>query len=140
MPLIPERTWNSHFFRFAIVGGVGFVVDSAVFAILFYLLGIPVFYARILSFICAATSTWMGNRLFTFGSRDGNLFQQWLRFFTSACISAIPNFTLFSGIIFVFGEQGLIPYIALVFGTLAGMFSNFFLAKKWVFARKNDAS
>ena len=134
--IVPARIWGSTLFRFAFVGGAGFVVDSAVFAVGFYLLAVPVFPARMVSFVFAATATWLGNRIFTFNAREGSVFRQWLTFFTSACISALPNFMVFSLVVYLFGNEGYIPYAALVGGILVGMLSNYFLCKKWVFASK----
>lgn len=133
---LSARWLNSTFFRFAFVGGVGFLVDSAVFALTWYLLSVPVHAARVVAFVCAATSTWWGNRVFTFHARDEQLFRQWASFFSSACLSAVPNFLVFSSVIYLFGKQGVIPFIALVCGTLTGMVSNYLLCKKWVFTRK----
>jgi putative flippase GtrA len=133
---LPGRLLNSTFFRFAFVGGVGFLVDSAVFGLAWYLLSVPVHVARLIAFVCAATSTWWGNRIFTFDVRDEQFFRQWASFFSSACISAVPNFLVFSTVIYLFGKQGVIPFIALVCGTLTGMVSNYLLCKKWVFANK----
>ena len=53
--------------RFAVVGVGGFVVDCWVCALLHYVIGLPLMTARIVSFIAAATTTWFGNRVLTFG-------------------------------------------------------------------------
>ncbi|PWI34199.1 polysaccharide biosynthesis protein GtrA [Vibrio albus] len=128
---------RSTFFRFAFVGGVGFLVDSAVFGLAWYLFSVPVHAARVISFVCAATATWWGNRIFTFDARERNIFRQWASFFSSACVSAIPNFLVFSVVIYLFGRQDIMPFVALVCGTLTGMVSNYLLCKKWVFVRKH---
>lgn len=59
--------------RFAVVGVGGFVVDCLVFALMHYVIGLPLMTARIVSFIAAATTTWFGNRVPTFGFKgQGN--------------------------------------------------------------------
>lgn len=121
-------------FKFAIVGGCGFIVDFAVFTLLSQLIGWDLMVSRSLAFICAATTTWIGNRMFTFSELEGvDLFQQWRRFFISACISVIPNFIVFKLSLEFIGTEGLLIYVALVLGTLVGMVSNFKLSTRWVF-------
>lgn len=120
--------------KFAIVGGIGFIVDAFVFALLFYMAGLPLYSARIVAFICAATSTWLGNRLLTFSDRSPEpKLTQWLRFMLSASVSAVPNLLVFMLITHLFGSQGITAMLALVCGVLVGMVSNYTLSSKWVF-------
>ncbi|MCL9782734.1 GtrA family protein [Vibrio sp. S4M6] len=127
--------------KFAIVGGGGFIVDSLVFALAIYLLHTNLLFARVISFIFAATTTWMGNRLFTFSERRREAIStQWSKSFCSALISAIPNFLVFQASLLMLGNKGVFPFIALVLGVGAGMFSNFALSHFWVFNRRNTLS
>ncbi|MGR5132148.1 GtrA family protein [Vibrio alfacsensis] len=120
--------------RFAFVGGVGFVIDTLAFALLFQWLGLELMGARGIAFIFAATTTWLGNRWLTF-SRAGKQspFTQWQKFMATACMSALPNFAVFKGVALLLGTQGMMVYLALVMGILAGMVSNYLLSAKWVF-------
>ena len=43
--------------RFALVGGVGFIADASLFALLFYGMGLPILDSRIVAFLFAATVT-----------------------------------------------------------------------------------
>lgn len=124
---------NIRILRFALVGGIGFIADAVVFSSLFYLANLPLLYARGIAFVCAATVTWAGNRLFTFHSSEQKVLWQWLRFMCGATISALPNLSVFHTLSSVLGEAGGIPMIALVAGILAGMVSNYFLSATWVF-------
>ncbi|OBT13435.1 polysaccharide biosynthesis protein GtrA [Vibrio sp. UCD-FRSSP16_10] len=123
---------NGRFVRFAKVGAVGFVVDIVVFSILVYLIGIPLMLSRVLAFIVAATTTWLGNRIYTFNSTDAR-FTQWKRFFVSACISMIPNLIVFKGLVLYLGEGSFAHYIAFVLGVGAGLMGNYLLSSRWVF-------
>ncbi|CAH0539484.1 GtrA family protein [Vibrio marisflavi] len=124
--------------KFAMVGGLGFVVDTIVFSLAIYVLRTDLLTARVVSFILAATTTWLGNRLFTFSEREKeDKIKQWSKFFFSALISAMPNFAVFQVTIYFLGSSGLAPFIALVLGVLTGMFSNFTLSHLWVFNEKN---
>jgi putative flippase GtrA len=134
--VLSERVYNARLFRFAFIGGVGFIVDSCVFGIGLYLFSFPVLPARVAAFICSATATWLGNRTFTFNHKEGSLFKQWRNFFATACVSAIPNFIVFSLIVDLFGKAGYLPFVALVCGVLTGMFCNYFLCSRWVFVKR----
>lgn len=124
--------------KFAVVGGVGFVVDAAMFAFCLYALSMPMLWARSVAFICAASTTWLGNRCFTFRSLTSQSgkrrrFEQWLKFIGCALISAIPNFVMFQTVILILGEQGIKPFVALIAGIIAGMMSNYLLSRHFVF-------
>ncbi|MGR5194644.1 GtrA family protein [Vibrio rotiferianus] len=124
------------FARFAFIGGIGFAVDTLIFALLFHWLSSELMLARACAFLFAATTTWLGNRYLTFyQSKKDHPFRQWRKFMISACISAIPNFVVFKGTTLWLGEQGIAVYIALVMGILVGMCSNFVLSSRWVFAK-----
>ena len=125
---------SSRLVKFALVGGIGFVADALVFATLFYYFDSPLYVARAIAFIFAATTTWLGNRILTFADcAKSAKFRQWLQFMVSATLSAIPNFIVFSAASFLLGSEGLFAMVALVLGVLAGMVSNYLLSSKWVF-------
>jgi putative flippase GtrA len=125
--------------KFAMVGAGGFVVDCAVFALLHYVIGLPLMSARIGSFIVAATTTWFGNRVLTFelkgqGSWSEKLIQ-WQKFMLSASISAIPNLLCFKLMTELLPAFTGAVFIAMAVGILVGMVSNYLLSQYWVFTR-----
>ncbi len=56
--------------RFALVGGVGFMVDTLIFSVLFHWFGLDLMLARGIAFLFAATTTWLGNRWLTFSQAE----------------------------------------------------------------------
>lgn len=119
--------------KFALVGGTGFVVDMMVFTSL-HLAGLAPMEARALAFVAAASTTWAGNRSFTFNDRSqGRAGRQWFRALTAALMSALPNFALFWLTLKLLGEGWPGPQLALVAGIAAGTVSNFLLSSRWVF-------
>lgn len=123
--------------RFALVGGIGFVVDTLIFSLLFHVAGLELMAARSIAFLFAATTTWLGNRWLTFSQADKhNPLYQWLKFMASACISAVPNFAAFKGWTLMFGTQDYMVFLALALGILVGMMSNYLLSSKWVFSQQ----
>ena len=125
--------------RFAMVGVGGFVVDCLVFALLHYVVGLPLMASRIGSFIAAATTTWFGNRVLTFDFKGQDSWSdkliQWQKFMFSASISAVPNllcFQLMTELLPVF--TGVV-FIAMAVGILVGMVTNYLFSQYWVFTR-----
>ncbi|MHC0518518.1 GtrA family protein [Vibrio harveyi] len=128
----------SRLLTFAMVGGVGFIVDTLIFMVLFQWAGVELMIARGLAFCVAATTTWLGNRCLTFSqSTKDRAFNQWQKFMLSASISALPNFAVFKVTTLLLGTQGTTVYIALVMGILAGMVSNYLLSVHWVFQQSS---
>ncbi|HDM8154412.1 TPA: GtrA family protein [Vibrio harveyi] len=129
----------SRLLTFAMVGGVGFIVDTLIFMVLFQWVGVELMMARGLAFCVAATTTWLGNRCLTFSqSTKDRAFNQWQKFMLSASISALPNFAVFKVTTLLLGTQGTTVYIALVMGILAGMVSNYLLSMHWVFQQSSE--
>ena len=127
-------------FRFAVVGVCGFVVDCAVFALLHYLIGLPLMNARIGAFIVAATTTWFGNRVLTFDCKEQGSWSdkliQWQKFMLSASISAIPNLLCFQLVMQLLPEFTGAVFVAMAVGILVGMMTNYLFSQHWVFARE----
>ncbi|MCG9608137.1 GtrA family protein [Vibrio harveyi] len=129
----------SRLLTFAMVGGVGFIVDTLIFMVLFQWAGVELMIARGLAFCVAASTTWLGNRCLTFSeSTKDRAFNQWQKFILSASISALPNFAVFKVTTLLLGTQGTTVYIALVMGILAGMVSNYLLSMHWVFQQSSE--
>ncbi|KZM38648.1 MAG: GtrA family protein [Marinomonas sp.] len=151
----------SSFFRFALVGGLGFIVDLSVYALLSLIM--PPLYARAIAFWCAVTSNWYLNRYFTFAtnitdeSNEADKLKQWFLFAITSLIAFVPNMGIYylmmqfgqednlqtflpASLLPAFVEASLLisiwPYFALVPGVIAGMLVNFIAAKYWVFKPK----
>lgn len=120
--------------KFALVGGIGFVVDSVTFSIIYQNYELELLTVRIIAFILAVLTTWLGNRLFTFRDRTHiETITQMRRFFLSASLSALPNLLVFKVMSALLAETSWGVYIAFVAGVGVGMVSNFLLSDRWVF-------
>jgi putative flippase GtrA len=122
------------FFKFGIVGGLAFGVDAAMLFVGINLLGLGRIGAALFSFPFAVTFTWIGNRLFTF--RDTVQMaaaQQWAKFAVVCAIGLIFNRGTYSLLVstvpFIYAH----PILGLMAGSIAGMFFNFFAARRHVF-------
>jgi putative flippase GtrA len=120
------------FLRFGVVGGLGFVVDTATVYALRPFVGVVA--AGLLAYPVAATFTWGVNRLWTFRGRDaGSAFQQWLRFLAANALGFALNRGIYVLLVTLVATIAENPVIATAAGAVAGMFVNFHLSRKHVF-------
>ncbi|HEY4274933.1 MAG TPA: GtrA family protein [Rhizomicrobium sp.] len=126
------------FVRFAIIGGLGFVVDSAVLAADTNWLGLDPFKGRILSIFCAMVCTWLGNRYFTFSHKRARgsvaaIFHEASKFAATNMVGAVVNYGVYAALLYFAHPPYNNKYAALVAGVLAGLVFNFTLSRKLVF-------
>jgi putative flippase GtrA len=122
------------FLRFGVVGGVGFVVDTAVLygAIR---LGAGLYLGRAVSYVVAATTTWALNRAWTFRHRAGGgpAHRQWALFVVVNLGGFVLNYGTYALLVTFVPVVAAHPVLGVAAGSLAGMFSNFFLSRRLVF-------
>jgi putative flippase GtrA len=122
------------FGKFGLVGIVGLMVDVAVVWLCIRQLGIDPFSSRIVSYLCAATTTWALNRVFTFrdAAHDG-IFRQWLTFLAANAVGGVVNYGTYAALVAATVFFHDYPEAATAIGSLAGMLFNFTASKKFVF-------
>ncbi|MXV44067.1 GtrA family protein [Saccharibacter sp. 17.LH.SD] len=143
MTVPPFRTLFTlvqQFFQFGVVGVVGFTMDWCSTMLLCGVVTLKI--AALLAYGIAASGTWLLNRLWTFRRENQTCYnsaKQWGRFL----LANLPGFVLNRGAVFL--ALSLIPLtqewpvIALLCGTLCGMFVNFTLCRKFVFSSKTTS-
>nr|WP_319493603.1 GtrA family protein [uncultured Desulfobacter sp.] len=129
----------SQFFKFAMIGCVGFVVDAGVMLLLDPLSGLNPMQARPISFLFAVTATWYLNRRFTFGCRTKCMrLQEWIRYTSANGIGAVLNLIIFytlMGLSSLFMDY---PVFALAIASVLALMFNFWASKTLAFRiRKN---
>jgi len=137
------RARDSRFLRFAVVGGAGFFVNEATLFVALNWLMLGRYSAPIFSFLCTVTFTWWGNRLLTFTdhARDaGGMVWEWASFVAANSVGLAVNYAIYSAVITFAPAPMNSPYIALAFGTLAGLIFNFMLSARFVFRRPSRPS
>lgn len=133
---------DSQFLRFALVGVIGFVLDSGILTVLVSILGLNPYGARVISFTAAVLGTWLINRRWTFGERQltrASMGSEYMRYMAVQILGAASNLC-----IFVFAlrrDPSLLryPVIPLALGAAAGLVVNFVGSRVWVFADRSDA-
>jgi putative flippase GtrA len=130
----PERAaLAQEFLRFGVVGGIGFVVDTAVlYGAL--ALGAGLYLGRAISYIAAATTTWALNRIWTFRGRgSGPAGRQWALFVVVNLGGFVLNYGTYAALVTWVPLVAAHPVLGVAAGSIAGMFSNFFLSRSLVF-------
>jgi len=123
--------------RFAIIGALGMPVDAGILWLMTHRAGLDPYSGRIVSWLCAATFTWTGNRYFTFRATRArglsSTAREWLRFLAANAVGGLVNVGLYSTLVRFAPPPVNNLYVALVLGVLAGLVFNFTLSKKMVF-------
>ncbi|HEY0266022.1 MAG TPA: GtrA family protein [Rhizomicrobium sp.] len=122
--------------RFAVIGALGMPVDWGVLQLMVHL-GTGPYAGRLISWFCAATFTWTGNRYFTFAATRAQGFaatgREWLRFLAANAVGGLVNVGLYSVLVRFAPPPFNGLTVALVCGVLLGLVFNFTLSKKVVF-------
>jgi putative flippase GtrA len=128
------RKMIEQFLRFGVVGTVGFVVDSAVLLGMLAL-GLGPYGGRIVSYLAAASTTFALNRAWTFraANRDAPVAAQWGRFVLLNLVGFAANYGTYAALIATTPLVAAQPVLGVAAGSLAGMFINFALSRRFVF-------
>ena len=120
------------FLMFGTVGTFGFVLDTTTVYALRYQLGL--YGAGLVSYIVAATGTWICNRLWTFrGQGSGPAHRQWARFLGANAFGFMLNRGTYALLVTFVALCATQPVFATGAGAIAGMFVNFGLSRAIVF-------
>jgi putative flippase GtrA len=88
---------TSRFFRFAIVGSVGAIIDFVIFNLFTLLNVLPGIWAQVISFTCAVFSNFTWNRIWTYpDSRTKSLSKQFLQFVVVSVAGLLIRTPLFA--------------------------------------------
>ncbi len=122
------------FIKFGLIGVAGFVVDTLFLYIGIDALGLGRVAAGFFAFPFAVTFTWIGNRLFTFNDIEHEpMSKQWAKFASVCTVGIVFNRGTYTLLVKTVPFIHAYPFIGLFAGSLAGMFFNFFAAKRVVF-------
>ncbi len=124
----------TEFFKFSLVGTLGFVVDAGSLQLLVSLAGINPYLSRLFSYLLAATTTWWLNRRFTFAACNDTCWKgQWLRYLVVNAAGGGVNYGVYALCLFLseFVSQHL--YLGVAAGSIAGLAVNFTASRYLVF-------
>ncbi|MBK1657597.1 GtrA family protein [Paracraurococcus ruber] len=124
------------FFRFGVVGTVGFLVDAAVL-MLGIALGLGPWLGRALSYLVGATTTFTLNRLWTFrhAPRAASVGRQWVLFLLVNLVGFACNYGTYAALIAFVPVVAANPVLGVAAGSIAGLAGNFVLSRRFVFGQ-----
>ena len=125
---------NASILRFAAVGAAAALVDMAVVELVTRVLGADPYSARLLSYLAAATTAWALNRRYTFAQADrSRALLQWLRYLGTNAVGGAVNYAVYAALVASLPLFHRYPFMAVAFGSLAGMGFNYLASQRWVF-------
>jgi putative flippase GtrA len=118
--------------RFAVVGSIGFLFDTATVYALRSPLGL--YGAGAVAYLVAASINWLLNRLWTFrGRSSGPAHRQWARFLLANLGGFVLNRGTYAALIAFFPFAAAVPVLAVAAGAIAGLAANFLSSRRFVF-------
>ena len=120
-------------FRFAVVGAVGFCVDAGVLTVLMNA-GWGVIASRAVSFLLAASVTWLLNKVWTFrnvGTRAAG--REYALYVGMQMIGAGINLGVFFALVLASPSLREMPVVPLAVGAGVSLGFNYFVSKRWIF-------
>ena len=130
--------FSAQFFWYALSGVAGFIVDSSVLYLLKDIMGL--YAARLVSFLCAAFSTWMFNRAITFRNRNsGHSKDNEFGFYLALMmIGGGINYGVYAFMIARYAVIALYPVFGVAAGSLAGMTVNLVTSRFLLFRFRQE--
>lgn len=119
--------------RFGMVGGIGFVIDASMLAVIHHALGINPFAARVFSIVLAAFTTWRLNRSVTFQPSNHGQIHEGVRYYCVVVFSAGINYGIYSAILLLI--NGFPPILAAAAATGCAMTISYVGYSQFVFRR-----
>lgn len=127
--------------RFLGVGAAGFLIDAAILFVLIKGAGLPPVPSRVASFSVAVVSTWLLNRLWTFGeSRSSRPLGEFLRYLAVQLTGGAVNLAIFAVVAWALPDPLTGAALGLVAGSAAGLVLNYIGARFIAFAARPDAA
>lgn len=123
------------FFYFCIVGTIGFLADAGALYLLTRGLGLDLYSARLVSYLIAATVTWIFNRNFTFQVLTRPTWREWFAYLIANGLGAIANYSVYVLGITQFEQLRLYPVGAVAIGSVVGLAFNY-IANRYVIFRR----
>lgn len=126
---------------FAVGGVIGLIVDAGVVQALVGLFGWNAYGARVISFLLAATATWMWNRRYTFAGRSSgrSLASEWLHWVGLMMAGAVVNYAVYAAMLMAFPQLHRWPAVAVLAGSLVAALVNFSTARGVLFRRSKSS-
>ncbi len=125
---------HGEFPRFCAVGVVGFIVDAGLLQIFAGLLGMDPYGSRVISFLTAATVTWLLNRRYTFSAdKDARPHKEWARYISINAFGGGLNYLTYALCVSQFSLVHRYLFLGVAAGSAFGLLVNYMASKYLVF-------
>lgn len=124
--------FSKSFFKFCVVGSIGFLVEAIIIETIKHLLPSFLVYVRFLSFPTALLVTWALNRMFVFESKKSRT-KEIIKYTIVQSTGAFLNIAIYTILLITNSFFREYPLIALGIGSGVALISNYTLSKSWVF-------
>lgn len=115
----------NQFLRFCIVGAIGFLIDAGILQALVVGMDSNPYGARIISFLAAASGTWLLNRRYTFAVDKKPKTSEWLYYMACMVLGALVNYGAYAFSITSWDIIAKQPWLGVAIGSIAGLGVNF---------------
>lgn len=122
---------DNSFFRFCIVGAIGFVVDLGLLQLVLSY-GYSPIEGRIVSILVALTVTWLLHRYFTFKQTDRRFIPQYSRYILVAVCGAGVNFVIYTGVLIA--TPNTPAFVALIIASAIALSANYLGSRYFAFS------
>lgn len=119
--------------RFAVVGGIGFLADAALLALLISTTPLGPFLSRLVSVGFALCVTWLCNRNLTFSPSERGMAMEGARYGGVGVTTSIVNYLVYCGLLLAL--PGMPALAALALASLAAMALSYLGYSRLVFDR-----
>ena len=123
----------SRILRFVVVGGIGFVADGAILALLLAATPLGPFGARLVSIAFGLAVTWLCNRTLTFQPSSRGMLREGARYGGVGITTSVFNYLVYS--VLLLAVPWMPPLVALVLASLAAMALSYLGYSRLVFDR-----
>lgn len=120
---------------FTVGGAIGLVVDAGGVQALVSFAHWNPYLARLLSFLAAATATWLWNRRYTFAQRSSGrpLYVEWLHWIALMSVGAVVNYGAYVAILLAYPPLVRWPALAVAASSATAALVNFATARGMLF-------
>ena len=125
-----NRALLARFSRFALVGGLGFIVDAGL-TLSLIAWGVDPFSARVVAIGLAMLVTWRLNRAITFGQSGTSQRSEGLRYGSVALFAAALNYATYAALLLL--VPGLWPLVAVAVATGTSMLVSYIGYSRFAF-------
>lgn len=122
---------------FFVAGFIGFLIDAGIVQLLVSAFAANPYLSRLLSFLAAASATWMFNRRYTFkGVRHYGRFGEWSRYLLAMSGGFLVNFAIYSALVYHHALFQRFPALGVAIGSVGGFVVNFSASRFWIYRQR----